>query len=72
MFMTAMIATYSRGSISAGIAGLSITYSLSITAVLSMLVRTYSDFETNVVCIERLIEYTKTPVEVGRKKINHH
>lgn len=59
----ALIAVLSRGIISPGIAGLSVTYSLSVTTVLSFLVRTYSDYETNVVSVERLIEYTRTPVE---------
>lgn len=58
-----LIAVLSRGSISPGIAGLSVTYSLTVTNVLSYLVRTYSNYETNVVSVERLIEYTKTPVE---------
>lgn len=58
-----LIAVLSRGSISPGIAGLSVTYSLTITQVLSFLVRTYSDYETNVVSVERLLEYTRTPVE---------
>lgn len=60
---TSLIAVLSRGSISPGIAGLSVTYSLTVTNVLSFLVRTYSNYETNVVSVERLIEYTKTPIE---------
>uniref|UniRef100_A0A6G1SHL7 ABC-type glutathione-S-conjugate transporter n=1 Tax=Aceria tosichella TaxID=561515 RepID=A0A6G1SHL7_9ACAR len=59
----ALIAAVSRGLISPGIAGLTVTYSLTVTQVLSFLVRTYSDYETNVVSIERLLEYTRTPVE---------
>lgn len=59
----ALVAVLSRGSISPGIAGLSVTYSLTVTTVLSFLVRTYSDYETNVVSVERLLEYTRTPVE---------
>lgn len=53
----------SRGFISPGIVGLTVTYSLTITQVLSFMVRTYSDYETNVVSVERLLEYTRTPVE---------
>ncbi|KAG9510799.1 Multidrug resistance-associated protein 1 [Fragariocoptes setiger] len=63
VFITAMAAVTLRGSVTPGIAGLSITSALSVTTVLSMLVRTYSDFETNLVCIERMIEYTTTPTE---------
>lgn len=58
-----LIAVLSRETISPGIAGLSVTYSLTVTTVLSFLVRTYSDYETNVVSVERLLEYTRTPVE---------
>lgn len=58
-----LIAVLSRDVISPGIAGLSVTYSLTVTTVLSFLVRTYSDYETNVVSVERLLEYTRTPVE---------
>lgn len=58
-----LIAVSSRGTISPGIAGLSVSYSLTVTTVLSFLVRMYSDYETNVVSVERLLEYTRTPVE---------
>lgn len=61
---TSMMAVLLRGTISPGIAGLTVTYSLTVTQVLSFLVRTYSDYETNVVSVERLLEYTSsTPVE---------
>jgi len=58
-----LIAVLSRDTISPGIAGLSVTYSLAVTSVLGLLVRVYSDYETNVVSVERLLEYTRTPVE---------
>lgn len=58
-----LIAVLSRDVISPGVAGLTVTYSLTVTSVLSFLVRTYSDYETNVVSVERLLEYTRTPVE---------
>lgn len=53
----------SRDTISPGIAGLSVSYSLTVTTVLSLLVKMYSDYETNVVSVERLLEYTRTPIE---------
>jgi multidrug resistance-associated protein (MRP) len=59
----ALTAVLSRGLISPGIAGLTVTYSLTVTQVLSYLVRNFSDYETNVVSIERLLEYTKVPIE---------
>lgn len=63
VLVASLAATLSRGAISPGTAGLSVTYSLTITQVLSYLVRTYSDYENNVVSVERLLEYTRTPVE---------
>lgn len=58
-----MVAVLLRDTISPGIAGLSVTYSLTITMVMSMLVRTYSDYETNVVSVERILEYTRLTTE---------
>lgn len=58
-----LTAVLSRGLISPGIAGLTVSYSLTVTQVLSFLVRNYSDYETNVVSVERLVEYTKVPNE---------
>jgi ATP-binding cassette subfamily C (CFTR/MRP) protein 1 len=52
-----------RGTLSPGNAGLSISYALSITATLNFLVRGSTDLETNIVSVERIIEYTKTPQE---------
>jgi len=63
VLVASMVAVSSRDAISPGIAGLSVTYALTVTQVLSFLVRTYSDYETNVVSVERLLEYTRTPVE---------
>lgn len=63
VLVASLAAILSRGLISPGTAGLSVTYSLTITQVLSFLVRTYSDYENNVVSVERLLEYTRTPVE---------
>ncbi|XP_055920592.1 multidrug resistance-associated protein 1-like [Eupeodes corollae] len=41
----------------AALVGLSVTYSLQITATLNMLVRVSSDIETNIVSVERIKEY---------------
>ncbi|CAD6196014.1 unnamed protein product [Caenorhabditis auriculariae] len=43
--------------LSAGMAGLSVSYALSITEVLNMAVRMMSEMETNIVSIERVKEY---------------
>jgi hypothetical protein len=40
------------------------SYSLNITGVLGMFVRSATDLETNIVSIERCLEYTEIPIEV--------
>ncbi len=64
IFLSAIFAVVSRGSLSPGIAGLAISYSLNITVVLGTFVRCATDLETNIVSIERCLEYTETPIEV--------
>ena len=63
VFVAALFAVLSRNTLSPGIAGLAISYSMSITNVLGMLVRCITDLETNIVSIERIVEYTNTPTE---------
>lgn len=58
-----LFAVLSRNSISAGLAGLSISYSLNISQTLNWLVRMSSDFEANIVSVERIKEYCETPHE---------
>lgn len=64
IFLAATFAVTSAGTLSPGYAGLAVSYALTITSVLNMLVRASSDLETNIVSIERGLEYTKTPIEV--------
>lgn len=59
----ALFSVYYKGSIGAGVAGLTISYSLSITQTISWLVRMTSDLETNIVSVERILEYMKTKQE---------
>ncbi|TMS35379.1 hypothetical protein L596_002794 [Steinernema carpocapsae] len=49
--------------VSAGLIGLSISYALNITEVLNFAVRQVSELETNIVSVERLKEYSETPIE---------
>lgn len=60
-----IIAVTSSDSISAGILGLSITYALQITENLNWMVRLTSDLETQVVSLERIIEYTEIKTEAA-------
>ena len=57
-----LLAILSRNYLSAGVAGLSISYALSVTQSLNWVVRMTSDRETNIVSVERIREYLhKTP-----------
>ena len=64
VLLAAIFAVYNRDTLSPGIAGISITYALSITGILSFLVRVFTQLETNFVSIERLIEYDNVSQEV--------
>nr|APD26530.1 ATP-binding cassette transporter subfamily C member 1 X7 protein [Brachionus koreanus] len=55
--LAAFFAITSRNSLSAGLAGLSISISLSISSNLNWFVRTVSEFEANITSVERIIEY---------------
>ena len=63
VLFAAIFAVLSRGLISTGLAGLSITYSLNMTDSLNWLVRMLCDLETNSVAIERILEYSDNPQE---------
>uniref|UniRef100_A0A8R1DMH1 ABC-type glutathione-S-conjugate transporter n=1 Tax=Caenorhabditis japonica TaxID=281687 RepID=A0A8R1DMH1_CAEJA len=49
--------------LSAGLVGLSVSYALNITQTLNWAVRMTSELETNIVAVERIKEYTVTPIE---------
>nr|XP_027202814.1 canalicular multispecific organic anion transporter 2-like [Dermatophagoides pteronyssinus] len=63
VFLATLFAILSRGTLSPGVAGLAISYSLNITAILNLLIRGYSEIETNFVSVERIVEYISTPEE---------
>lgn len=50
----------------AGLAGLSISYALSVTQSLNWAVRTGSDYEANMVSVERIREYTQLNQEASQ------
>nr|UOU03338.1 ATP-binding cassette subfamily C1-7 [Brachionus rubens] len=55
--IAALFAILNRDSLSAGLAGLSISISLTISGNLNWFVRTVSEFEANITSVERIIEY---------------
>lgn len=64
VFLTAIFATFFQGLWSPGLAGLAISYSLNLTAIFNLLMRSYSEIETNFVSVERIVEYMEISREV--------
>jgi len=62
-----LLAVFAKDTISAGVAGLSISYALSVTQSLNWCVRMSSDRETNIVAVERISEYIHLPPEPPRE-----
>ncbi|ODV92957.1 hypothetical protein CANCADRAFT_30952 [Tortispora caseinolytica NRRL Y-17796] len=65
IFLTALlsVASISRGYVSAGLVGLSLSYALQITQSLNWIVRMTVDVETNIVSVERILEYSNITPE---------
>lgn len=59
----AFVAT--RNTLAAGFAGLVISYTLNVTQGLSWFVRMATEFETNVVSVEKIREYSELTIEVS-------
>ncbi|OBA20261.1 hypothetical protein METBIDRAFT_44026 [Metschnikowia bicuspidata var. bicuspidata NRRL YB-4993] len=57
------ILSLKSGTISAGLIGLSVSYSLQITQSLNWIVRMTVEVETNIVSVERILEYSRLTPE---------
>lgn len=57
------ILTLKTGSISAGMVGLSVSYALQVTQSLNWIVRMTVEVETNIVSVERVLEYSRLTPE---------
>ncbi|KAG9508844.1 Multidrug resistance-associated protein 1, partial [Fragariocoptes setiger] len=60
---SALFAVWNRATVNAGVAGLTISFAMSVTQTLSWFVRMTSDLETNIVSVERIDEFVKLDVE---------
>ncbi|KAF8934648.1 hypothetical protein BGZ52_003729 [Haplosporangium bisporale] len=54
-----------------GLVGLSLSYALNITQTMNWMVRQYSEIESNIVSVERLLEYVDLPQEAPEILANH-
>uniref|UniRef100_A0A669QEM8 ABC-type glutathione-S-conjugate transporter n=1 Tax=Phasianus colchicus TaxID=9054 RepID=A0A669QEM8_PHACC len=63
VLFAALFAAIGRTHLSPGTAGFSISYALQITGVLNWMVRSWTEIENNIVSVERVSEYSRTPKE---------
>lgn len=59
----AIVSVARRSGLSAGLVGLSMSYALQITQSLNWIVRQTVEVETNIVSVERVLEYSRLPSE---------
>ncbi|KAG9331799.1 hypothetical protein JZ751_017001 [Albula glossodonta] len=58
-----VLSVMGRATLSPGQVGLAVSHSLQVTAILSWIVRSWTDVENNIISVERVKEYTDTPKE---------
>ncbi|KAG7459398.1 hypothetical protein MATL_G00210320 [Megalops atlanticus] len=58
-----VLSVMGKDSLSPGLVGLAVSHSLQVTAILSWIVRSWTDVENNIVSVERVKEYADTPKE---------
>ncbi|XP_023349637.1 canalicular multispecific organic anion transporter 2 isoform X2 [Eurytemora carolleeae] len=61
--LVALFSVIFKGKIDPGLVGLSLSYAVSLSAVVYFLVRDSGDVETNMVSVERIQEYQEVPQE---------
>lgn len=67
----AIISVATGSSLSAGLVGLSMSYALQITQSLNWIVRQTVEVETNIVSVERVLEYARLPSEAPEVVSKH-
>ncbi|GJJ72930.1 ATP-binding cassette, subfamily C (CFTR/MRP), member 1 [Entomortierella parvispora] len=65
----ALLAVLDQGHLSASVVGLSLTYAMNVTGDITWLVRSFSELQNQLVCVERIEEYaelrTEAPLETA-------
>jgi ATP-binding cassette, subfamily C (CFTR/MRP), member 1 len=67
----AIISVSSHSGLSSGMVGLAMSYALQITTSLNWIVRQTVEVETNIVSVERVLEYARLPSEAPELIPNH-
>ena len=62
-FVVAVLGVWQRGSTYAALVGLTLSYAIDMTGLLSWLIRIISELESNMVSVERISEYTELETE---------
>nr|XP_023472034.1 multidrug resistance-associated protein 6 [Equus caballus] len=63
VFAAATCAVLSKGHLSAGLVGFSVSSALQVTQTLQWAVRSWTDLENSIVSVERMKDYVRTPKE---------
>ena len=63
IFFVSLFAVLSRATLDAGLIGLAVTYAMQISLVLSFFIRSSSMLETEIVSVERVLEYAENKPE---------
>ena len=63
----AIISVVTESGLSAGMVGLAMSYALQITQSLNWIVRQTVEVETNIVSVERVLEYARLPSEAAER-----
>jgi len=64
VFLAALFGVIARKTLSSSIIGLSVTYAMDITYSLSWLTKVTSYLESDIICVERLLQYANDTAQV--------
>ncbi|KAG0210848.1 Canalicular multispecific organic anion transporter 1 [Mortierella sp. GBA43] len=67
LLSAALFAVLGRDSIDTSLVGLTLSFAMALTGEVTSTVRSYSDFQNQLVSLERILEYTKLKTEAPEK-----